>query len=288
MIFLIEIPLGLILIALIVAYGTAEAAVTLIGIIVRGSMLFILGASAPFWVLGLTPNASDGKMIRHLIRGCLYGIVVVFLYLFAERVFEEPLQDFTTYYIFILAVLLLYAILMLSEKLGLGYVLLLLLFCWTIGYDLSYNVKQFESNVVYVEAVKGKTRLYPVSIDRMPEENECLLYSGGVIFDDLYEGQFVDKSHVLGYLSEGDTCYVAPDAAVSDRNWIPVVVGDKVGYLYDEDLKRHYNRTSEEITARQQKQRETRWYRVIPAPLLKVCVFVYEHSGPLCRIYFAD
>ena len=288
MVFLIEIPLGLILVALIGAYGAAEAAVTLIGNIVRWTILFILGAAAPFWVVGLTSNDSDDKIVRPLIRGCLYGIAVVFLYLFAERVFEEPLQDFTTYCIFIMAVLLLYVILILSEKLGFGYVLLLLLFCWTIGCDLSYNVKQFESNVVYVEAVKGKDGLYPVSIDRMPEENECLLYSSGVIFDDIYEGPFVDKSHVLGYLFEGDTCYVASDAAVSDRSWIPVVVGDKIGYLYDEDLKRHYNRTSEEITARQQEQREARWYRVIPTPLLKVCVFVYEHSGPLCRIYFAD
>ncbi len=285
---MVEIPLGLILVALIGAYGAAEAAVTLIGNIVRWTIAFILDVSAPFWVFGLSPNASDSKMGRYLIRGCLYGIAVVFLYLFAERVFAEPLQDFTTYCIFIMLVLLLYAILMLSEKIGLGYVWLLLLFCWTIGYDLSYNVKRFESNVVYVEAVKGKDRLYPVSIDRMPEDNECLLYSRGVIFDDLYEGPFVDKSHVLGCLSEGDTCYVALDAAVSDRSWIPVVVGDKIGYLYDESLKGHYNRTSEEITARQEEQREARWYRVIPTPLLKICVFVYEHSGPLCRVYFAD
>lgn len=207
---MVEIPLGLILVALIGAYGAAEAAVTLIGNIVRWTIAFILDVSAPFWVFGLSPNASDSKMGRYLILGCLYGIAVVFLYLFAEL-----LQDFTTYCIFIMLVLLLYAILMLSEKIGLGYVWLLLLFCWTIGYDLSYNVKQFESNVVYVEAVKGKDRRYPVSIDRMPEDNECLLYSRGVIFDDLYEGPFVDKSHVLGYLSEGDTCYVALDAGRS-------------------------------------------------------------------------
>lgn len=222
--------------------------------------------------------------VRKVIRGLVLGTGIVLLLLFIEQVFGQVFeQDWQIYFFFLLGFSFVYLLLLFTKKLFVYYLLIPLCFVWVIGYDLSYNVKQFDANLVAVEYVGGQTRMY--SVPRLPEENECLLYDD-YVFDAIYEDIYVDKSHILDEYDEGDRYPVAENAAAESSDWLAVMVGDQKGYIRNDGLKNIYHRTSAEIDARQQEQIQSRWYRVIPMPVLKACEFVYEHSGPLCRISF--
>lgn len=285
MFFIIEIPIIMILLVALGIVSALDDIIPLVGQIIKWTILLNLAFFTPLTEVVLYSGEEKQRKVRRIIRGILHGIAIVLLFLFAEQVFESAFQNWGTYILFFIAYLLFCVLLVLVEKIGLGYVLFLLCFLWTIGYDLSFNVKQFESNAVYVEYVGRESHIYSVS--RMPEENESFLY-GRCVFDGIYESEYVDKSHVLEDITEGDKYYIEKNAVSEDGGWLAVKVSNTTGYIYDEGLKRYYNRTSEEIVARQQEQIQARWYKIIPTPVLNVSEFLYEHSGPLCRVSFAE
>lgn len=227
----------------------------------------------------LHPKHQDHP-VRNAIRGIVLGTGIVLLSLFAKQVFAEQWQ---VYLVLLLGFVFVYLLLLFTGKMRVLYLLIPLCFVWLIGCDLSYNVKRFDANIASVEYVGRRSSVYSVS--RLPEENECSLH-GHYVFDAVYESEYVNKSHILDSYSEGDRYVVAENAAEESNDWLAVMVGDQKGYIQNSGLKNLYNRTSEEINARQQEQIQSRWYRVVPMPVLKVCEFVYEHSGPLCRISF--
>lgn len=236
-------------------------------------------------VLGF-PEFDEEVSLKRVIRGIALGVSGVLLFCFIEQVCEKPFQDWKTYLYFWGGFLVTFSLLMIIKQIRLYYILIPLCCIWVIGYDLSYNVKPIESNIAYVEYVGGKSHVY--SVDRLPEEDECFRFDD-YIFDAIYEETIIKKSHTLGSCQKGDKYYLAPNPTEESPSWLKIIVGDNIGYIHNDDsIKRVYYQTSEQIAVLQKEQIQSRWYRILPTPVLKMCEFAYEHSGVLCQIDFAE
>lgn len=264
----------IVVLLLLLIAGVIWALVPTIWIFVRFIIVLGFGCSCFY-------NKGDDLLRKELLPRIAIAIIGAGALWFSYT----ALPNMQSYFWFLFVFLILHCILANFTKLKIYYVLMPLLLMWLIGCDISHSVKAVDTNIVYVEYQK-----------RQESENGLIpsdhLPTGfSFVFDDIYDDVIsVPKEHVLHHCSRGEIFYVIDNVGYEQTDWLHVRTEDGIeGYIHSDGLKKYYGRTSENIVERRNEYISGKWYyRFVPRSVLMVCEFIYEHSGFLSQIHFAD
>lgn len=166
-------------------------------------------------------------------------------------------------------------------------------FMWAIGYDYSYSVKADENNIAYYEMRTG---------GRIMDTSQKSVW-GAVSYYDMDTGRTYSAAdgHQLGTYEAGQVFYPAAaetggwmgqkDYSFISRPYYAVKLDDgTTGFVFSGrkngcDVKIYYYGDSEFVEQTQARLRNSRWYGVLPEPVLDACAGLFERVHPTLKLY---